>query len=122
MKLLPKGQQPYVKASKQAEDILDQNHDLFIRHWRTWKRCDGSEAIISKAFSEDERFLIGSINEELLFSGYRVDRVTDTGEIIWLVMTENQEYVERRQATLAKSLQGTPVIVTEDQNSAEGSV
>ena len=87
MKVLPEGQAPYIETDKRPEEILGEHYNLFVRHFRAWGKCDGSEAYMSKAFSQEERDLIGKLNQELLYSGYRIHKVLDSGEIKWSVIT-----------------------------------
>ena len=96
MKVLPEGQVPYIETDKRPEEILGEHYKLFVRHFRAWAKCEGSEAYMSKAFGQENRELIGKLNQELLYNGYRVDRVLDSGEIKWLVITVSDSKKRRR--------------------------
>ena len=87
MKLLPEGQKPYIKTDKRPEEILGNHYKLFVKHYRAWQKYEGAETAMSKAFTPEERKLIGELDKELLYSGYRVDEILGSGEIKWFVMT-----------------------------------
>ena len=87
MKVLPKGERPYIKTDKRPGEILADHYQFFVKHYRAWQKCEGSEAYMAKAFTPEERKLISGLNKELLYSGYRVDEILGTGEIKWFVAT-----------------------------------
>ena len=88
MRILPQGQQPYIDTDRSPEEILENYYVLFAKHYRTWQKYDGTESVIAKAFTDTERKIIGELNKELIYSGYRIDTVLSSGEIQWLVMTK----------------------------------
>jgi len=87
MKTLPKDHAPYIETDKRPEEILGNYYQLFVKHYRAWLKCDGSDTYMAKAFTTEERNLISKLNEELLYAGYRIDKISGSGEIEWLVMT-----------------------------------
>jgi len=59
MKVLPQNMTPYIETNKRPEEIISSYYELYIKHWRAWQKCEGSESYLSKAFSEDERKVLG---------------------------------------------------------------
>lgn len=115
VKLLPEETRPMFPCRRRPEEILGQNYDLFCNHLRTWHRCNGSELLIARSFSESDRVLIGHLNQELFLNGFRVDSISEAGKITWSVITVSKEADARFREIVAMSQQSPRVRVRAGQ-------
>ena len=109
VKLLPEETRPLFLSRRRPEEILGENYDLFCKHLRTWHRCNGSELLIAKSFSEGDRVLIGHLNQELFDNGFRADSISETGRVTWSVITVSKEADARFREIVAISQQSPRV-------------
>ena len=89
--LLPEGHYPFIKTDKHPLEIVLKNgqymYDMFVKHWRLYKRGGENALNISKDMTDTNRITIGKIYNKLMQNGYRVLDIDETGKIHWGVVT-----------------------------------